>query len=93
MSALGIDILHKLGVSVYYKMIDNYKKKLVKDYPQNDYYNIHEKRRSDSVSLSTVKYIAAYISKPITICIPIPFVFNNVDVHNLLNIDTKIYSW
>ncbi|CAG8664734.1 2626_t:CDS:2, partial [Funneliformis caledonium] len=43
-----------------------------------DYYDIHEKRRPDTVTLSTANHMATCICKQVSNCTPIPIVFNNV---------------
>ncbi|CAG8539657.1 17651_t:CDS:2, partial [Rhizophagus irregularis] len=54
-----------------------------------DYHDIHEKRRPDTVTLSTAKHMATCICKQVSGCAPIPIIFNNVSVHNPVNIDAS----
>jgi hypothetical protein len=58
-------------------------------YNLDDYHDIHEKRRPDTVTLSTAKHMATSICKQVSGCAPIPIVFNNVSVHNPVNIDAS----
>ena len=51
-------------------------------YNLDDYHDIHEKRRPNTVTLSTAKHMATCISKQVLNCAQIPIVFNNVSVHN-----------
>ena len=56
-------------------------------YNLDDYHDIHEKRRPDTVTLSTAKHMATCICKQVLACIPIPIIFDNISVHNPANID------
>ncbi|CAB4417283.1 unnamed protein product [Rhizophagus irregularis] len=58
-------------------------------YNLDDYHNIHEKRRPDTVTLSTAKHMVTCICKQVSGCAPIPIIFNNVSVHNPVNIDAS----
>ena len=51
-------------------------------YNLDDYHDIHEKRRPDTVTLSTAKYMATCICKQVSACVPIPINFNNKSIHN-----------
>ncbi|GBB99541.1 hypothetical protein RclHR1_35530001, partial [Rhizophagus clarus] len=51
-------------------------------YNLDDYYDIHEKRRPDTVTLSTTKHMVTCICKQVLGCASIPIVFNNVSIHN-----------
>ncbi|POG77971.1 hypothetical protein GLOIN_2v1814843 [Rhizophagus irregularis DAOM 181602=DAOM 197198] len=58
-------------------------------YNLDDYHDIHEKRRPNTVTLSTVKHMATCICKQVSACASIPIVFNNTSVHNPKNIDAS----
>ena len=53
------------------------------------YYDMHEKKRSNTVILSIAKHMATSICKQISDCAPIPIVFNNMSIHNPINIDVS----
>ena len=55
----------------------------------DDYHDIHEKRRPDTVTLSTTKHMATCVCKQVSTCAPIPIIFNNKSVHNPANIDAS----
>jgi len=55
----------------------------------DDYHDIHEKRRPDTVTLSTAKHMATCVCKQVKACAPIPIIFNNESVHNPANIDAS----
>ncbi|GBB85277.1 hypothetical protein RclHR1_11830008 [Rhizophagus clarus] len=58
-------------------------------YNLDDYHDIYEKRRPDTVTLSTAKHMATCICKQVLGCASIPIVFNNVSIHNPVNIDAS----
>lgn len=58
-------------------------------YNLDDYHDIHEKRRPNTVTLSTVKHMATCIFKQVSACASIPIIFNNTSVHNPKNIDAS----
>ncbi|GES81508.1 hypothetical protein GLOIN_2v1872628 [Rhizophagus clarus] len=58
-------------------------------YNLDDYHDIHEKRRPDTVTLSSAKHMATCICKQVSGCAPIPIVFNDVSAHNPVNIDAS----
>ena len=55
----------------------------------DDYHDIHEKRRPDTIFLSTAKYMATCICKQVSACTPIPIIFNNIPIYNPVNIDAS----
>ncbi|RHZ85463.1 hypothetical protein Glove_65g108 [Diversispora epigaea] len=46
-------------------------------------------RRPDTVTLSTAIHMATCICKQVSACAPIPIVFNNISIHNPMNIDAS----
>ncbi|RHZ89265.1 hypothetical protein Glove_16g74 [Diversispora epigaea] len=58
-----------------------------------DYHSIHENRRPDTVSTSTVKHFATCVAKPIIECSSTPLVFNGISIHNPLNIEAQRICW
>ena len=58
-------------------------------YNLDDYHDIHEKRRPDTVTLSTAKHMATCICKQVSACALIPIIFDNISVHNPANIDAS----
>ena len=58
-------------------------------YNLDDYHDIYEKRRPNTVTLSTANHMATCICKQVLGCASIPIVFNNVSVHNPINIDAS----
>ncbi|CAJ0841342.1 3445_t:CDS:2, partial [Entrophospora sp. SA101] len=49
--------------------------------------DINKKRRPDTTSTSTAKYMAMCVSRQVTNCPPIPIEFNRISIHNPVNID------
>ncbi len=58
-------------------------------YNLDDYYDIYEKRRPNTITLSTANHMTTCICKQVSDCTLIPIVFNNVSVHNPINIDAS----
>ncbi len=58
-------------------------------YNLNDYHDIHEKKRLDTVTLFTAKHMITYICKQVLNCASIPIIFNNMSVYNPINIDVS----
>ncbi|CAB4416350.1 unnamed protein product [Rhizophagus irregularis] len=58
-------------------------------YNLDNYHDIHEKRKPDTVTLSTAKHMTTCICKQVSGCAPIPIIFNNVSVHNPVNINAS----
>src|SRR5438874_1615258 len=54
------------------------------------YHDIHEKRRPDTVFLSTAAHFATCISKEASKCAPIPINHNGISIHNSANIDAPL---
>ncbi|CAG8812521.1 23036_t:CDS:2, partial [Dentiscutata erythropus] len=59
-------------------------------YNIDDYHNIHEKRRPDNTNLSGAAHLATSMCKKIQQCGPVLVNFNDVSVHNPVNIDASI---
>ncbi|RHZ53533.1 hypothetical protein Glove_441g50 [Diversispora epigaea] len=76
---------HPLKIREFFKEQKNY----LYIYNLDDYHNIHEKRRPDTVTLSTAIHMATCICKQVSACAPIPIVFNNISIHNPMNIDAS----
>ena len=55
----------------------------------DNYHDIHEKRKPDTVFLSTAKHMVTCICKQVLAYIPIPIIFNNVSIHNPVNINAS----
>ncbi|CAB4487012.1 unnamed protein product [Rhizophagus irregularis] len=56
-------------------------------YNIDDYHDIHEKRRPDTVTTSTAKHFSTCVAKPVMECFAVPIVFNGVSVHNPNNVE------
>ncbi|RHZ53704.1 hypothetical protein Glove_438g7 [Diversispora epigaea] len=101
-SRIAIDTLNSIGLSVCYITINNFKRKLANEHPLkirnnylyvynlDDYHDIHEKKRPNTTTLSTAKYMATCICKQVSACAPVPIIFNGSSIHNPVNIDAKI---
>ena len=59
----------------------------------DDYHNIHEKRRPDTVSTSTAKHFATCVVKPVIGCVAVPCISNGISVHNPNNVEAPRICW
>ncbi|PKC09312.1 hypothetical protein RhiirA5_127629 [Rhizophagus irregularis] len=62
-------------------------------YNIDDYHDIHEKRRPDTVTTSTAKHFSTCVAKPVMECFAVPIVFNGVSVHNPNNVEAPRICW
>ncbi|RIB10983.1 hypothetical protein C2G38_2204711 [Gigaspora rosea] len=62
-------------------------------YNIDDYHSIHENRRPNTVSTSTMKHFATCVAKPIIECPSVPLVFNGVSIHNPANVEAPRICW
>ncbi|RHZ51139.1 hypothetical protein Glove_482g52 [Diversispora epigaea] len=79
---------HPLKIKDFFKEQYNY----LYIYNLDDYHDIHEKRKPDTVTLSIAKHMATCVCKKVKACAPIPIIFNNESVHNLANIDAMAFQ-
>ena len=62
-------------------------------YNIDDYHDIHEKRRPDTVSTSMAKHFSTCVAKPVVECFSVPITFNGVSIHNPNNIEASRICW
>ncbi|CAB4382681.1 unnamed protein product [Rhizophagus irregularis] len=62
-------------------------------YNIDDYHDIHEKRRPDTVTTSMAKHFFTCVAKPVMECFAVPIVFNGVSVHNPNNVEVPRICW
>ncbi|GBB94437.1 hypothetical protein RclHR1_23560002 [Rhizophagus clarus] len=62
-------------------------------YNVDDYHNIHEIQRPNSVSTSTAKHFATCVTKLVVDCSAVPLTFNGISIHNPNNIEAPRICW
>ncbi|RHZ80787.1 hypothetical protein Glove_132g157 [Diversispora epigaea] len=80
MSSLGYSICARSGNFLHIYNID-------------DFHDIHEKKRLDTILTSTANHFATCVTKPVIDCLKIPLVFNGVSVYNPNNIEAWRICW
>ena len=77
-------LIFKISIKLIKKVLQ---KENLLVYNLDDYHNIHEKRRPDNTTLSEAIHMATCLSKKVENCSKIPIIYNEISVHNPVNID------
>ncbi|CAB4433623.1 unnamed protein product [Rhizophagus irregularis] len=73
----AMDAMHKIGVSSNFLYIFNV----------DDFHSIKEKRRPDTIWLSTAHHMATLVCKQVISCPQIPINYNGASIHNPVIVD------